>query len=142
MTTKISLRRLLLAAVLSLTAAAAFARSTDLVQPTHTEITTAKPVTTALVRNAILAGSQHHGWKPVADAPGLMTLEAATGAHTVTVDVAYDAHGFQVKFKSSANMNQEGSGDHVTIHPHVNKWLSDLNDDILAAVQALAMQTR
>lgn len=141
MTIKTSLRAIALTTALSLTAAVAFARSADLVQPPRTELGTAKPVTAAQVRNAILAAGPHHGWTLVSETPGVMTLQAATRAHSVTVDVAYDAHGFQVKFKSSENMGQEGSGDKITIHPHVNKWLSDFNEDIAGAVSAVSMQT-
>lgn len=136
MISKTSLRALVLVTALSLTAVAAVARSTELVAPPpHTDLATATPLTPAQVRKAIIAGGTHHGWKPVADAPGVVTMMAASGQHTVTVDVPYDAHGFQVKFKSSTNMNQEQSGDRISVHPHVNRWLSDLDADILGAAQ-------
>ena len=129
-------RAILVTAALALATTFAFARSADLQEPQRTEIVVAdnaKASTPTLVRRAIINGSAHHGWKPVADKPGVVTLTAATGAHEVTVDVLYDANSFQVKFKSSANMNEEKSGDKVTVHPKVNKWLADLHDDIRAA---------
>jgi hypothetical protein len=140
MKSNLSLRTVLAAASLSLVTALAVARSADLQEPQRTEIVAtdgAKASTPTLVRRAIILGGQHHGWKPVADKPGVLTLTASSGAHEVSVDVLYDAHGFQVKFKGSANMNEEKSGERITVHPKVNKWLSDLNDDIRsAAVEA------
>jgi hypothetical protein len=137
-----SMRTVLVAVSLSLVTALAAARSTNLQEPQRTEVVTAdggKASTPTTVRRAIILGGQHHGWKPVADKPGVLTLMASSGAHEVSVDVLYDAHGFQVKYKGSANMNEEKSGDQITVHPKVNKWLSDLNEDIRsAAVDAVS----
>ena len=135
-------RAVLVATSLSLVAAMAVARSADLLEPERAEVVAADAARTStptLVRRAIIIGGQHHHWKPVADRPGVLTLTASSGLHQVTVDVLYDAHSFQVKYKDSANMNEEKSGDKITVHPKVNKWLSDLNDDIrAAAVDAVA----
>lgn len=136
MKSNLCLRSVLAAASLSFVTALAVARSADLQEPQRTEIVAtdgAKASTPTLVRRAIILGGQHHGWKPVADKPGVLTLTASSGSHEVSVDVLYDEHSFQVKFRGSANMNEEKSGDKVTVHPKVNKWLSDLNDDIRSA---------
>jgi len=133
---KTPVRAVLVAASLSVVAALAAARSAPLQEPQRTEIVAAdaaKASTPTLVRRAIIIGGQHHGWKPVADKPGVLTLTAASGQHQVSVDVLYDAHSFQVRYKDSVNMNEEKSDDKVTVHPKVNKWLSDLTDDIRAA---------
>lgn len=134
-----TLRAILATAALSLTAAIAVARSTELKEPPRTEIVLAdstKQSTLATVRRAIIAGGAGHGWKPVADKPGDMTLSVSSNGHKVTVDVLYDAKSFQVKYKGSSDMNEERSGDRITVHPKVNKWLDDLNEDIRAAAVA------
>jgi hypothetical protein len=139
MKTKLTLRAALVTVALSLAAAVAVARSSALREPERTEIVAidnAKASTPKSVRSAIIAGGAHHGWKPVADKPGVLTLTAATGGHEVTVDVHYDATSFQVKYKSSANMNEEKSGDQISVHPKVNKWLADLNEDIRSSAVA------
>lgn len=136
MKSNLSLRTVLVATSLSLVTALAVARSADLQEPQRTEIVAtdgAKASTPTLVRRAIILGGQHHGWKPVADKPGVLTLTASSGSHEVSVDVLYDAHSFQVKYKGSANMNEEKSGEKISVHPKVNKWLSDLNEDIRSA---------
>ncbi len=133
---KQSLRAVLVTTALSLVTAMAVARSAELQEPQRTEVVTTdggKVSTPTSVRRAIIVGGSHHGWKPVADKPGVLTLSVSSGAHEVSVDVLYDAHSFQVKFKGSANMNEEKSGDRVTVHPKVNKWLADLNEDIRSA---------
>ncbi len=137
-------RALVAAAILSLAARLAVARSAELREPRRTEVVAldaTKVSTLTQMRRAIITGGTHHGWKPIADKPGLLTLTAATGAHVVVVDVAYDEHGFQVKFKSSENLDQAQSADNrVTIHPKVNRWLADLNEDIRStAVAALGL---
>lgn len=138
-----SLRTVLLTTALAFATTVAVARSADLQEPQRTEVVTTdggKASTPTTVRRAIIVGGSHHGWKPVADKPGVLTMVATTGAHEVTVDVLYDAHSFQVKFKSSANMNEERNGDKVTVHPKVNKWLADLNEDIRGAAVESAIK--
>jgi hypothetical protein len=132
----LSARAILVMAALAFTTASALARSTELQAPQRTDIVTVdttKTLTPTLVRRAIIVGGSRRGWKPVADQPGVLTMTVFSGAHQVTVDVAYDAKGFQVKLKNSANMNEAKSGETITIHPKVNKWLADLNLDILSA---------
>jgi hypothetical protein len=136
MSFKPTLRILLLTVALSLVAASAIARSAELIEPQRTEIVTldnTKATTPTQVRRAIILGGARHGWKPIADKPGILTLNLSTREHEVTVDVLYDAQGFQVKFRSSANLNEQKSGDRITIHPKVNQWLSALNEDIRSA---------
>ena len=97
-------------------------------------------LTAEAVRKAIMAGGSVHGWKAVGDKPGMLTLEADSGQHQVVVDVAYDAQGYQITYKSSANMNYEHSDNKTSVHPKYNKWVEDLNTEIRRA--ALAAQAQ
>lgn len=138
-----ALRAFLLAASLCAAAGLAVARSTDMVElGRQTVVTTdSTPLSAEAVRKAIIAGGAVHGWKPVGDQPGVLTLEADSGHHQVVVDVAYDAQGWQIAYKSSANMNYEHSDKKTSIHPKYNKWVEDLNSEIRRAagnVQAQA----
>jgi len=134
MKTNSTLRALLLAAALS-AAGAVMARSAEMLELGRQAIVTAdsKPLTVQAVRQAIIAGGAVHTWKPVADQPGVLTLEADSGQHQVVVDVAYDAQGYQITYKSSTNMNYERSDKRSTIHPKYNKWVQDLNSAIRGA---------
>jgi hypothetical protein len=130
-----TLRALLMAAALTTSTGAAMARSTAMIELGRQSIVTAdsKPLTLQAVRKAIIVGGSVHTWRPVADQPGVLTLEADSGQHQVVVDVAYDAQGYQITYKSSANMNYEHSDSKTTIHPKYNKWIQDLNSAIRGA---------
>jgi hypothetical protein len=126
------LRAILLAATLSVATGLAVARSTSMVELGRQSAVTAdaKPMTVETMRKAIIAGGSVHGWKPVGDQPGVLTLEADSGSHQAVVDVAYDAQGWQINYKSSANLNYEHSDKKTSIHPKYNKWVEDLNTEI------------
>ena len=130
-----TLRGLVLAATLAGVAGLAIARASQMVELGRQAIVTSdsKPLSVPAVRQAIIAGGAVHSWKPVGDQPGVLTLEADSGQHQVVVDVAYDAQGYQITYKSSANMNYEHADKKTTIHPKYNKWVEDLNGEIRRA---------
>ena len=139
MMTNSALRAILLAGALATTAGVALARSTTMVElGRQTYLTTdAKPLGLDAMRKAIIAGGSVHSWRPVADAPGLLTLEADSGQHQAVVDVAYDAQGWQINYKSSANLNYEHSDRKTSIHPKYNKWVEELNTEIRRAASSV-----
>lgn len=127
-----TLCRVLLAACLFVASGVAAARSTEMLQLGRQELVTAdaEPMAVAAVRKIIIAGGARHGWRPVHDKPGVLTLEASSGDHRAFVDVAYDARSFQITYKDSAEMGYEKSGDRVLIHPKYNRWIQDLGRSI------------
>ena len=135
-----TLRGLVLAATLAGVAGFAAARASQMIELGRQAVVTSdsKPLNVPAVRKAIIAGGAVHAWKPIGDQPGVLTLEADSGGHQVVVDVAYDAQGWQIAYKSSANMNYEHSDKKTTIHPKYNKWVEDLNSSIRSA--ALTIQ--
>lgn len=131
-----TLRAVMLAASLATVVGLAVARSSSMLELGRQQIvsaTSTAPLTAEAVRRAIIAGGSTHSWKAVGDKPGVVTLEADSGQHQVVVDVAYDAQGYQITYKSSANMNYEQSGTKASIHPKYNKWVQDLNSSIRSA---------
>lgn len=130
-----TLRAVVLAACLSAVGGLAVARSAEMLQLGRQTIVTpdGQPLSVDAVRKAILAGGARHGWKPVGDQPGVLTLEADSGQHQAVVDVAYDAQGYQITYKSSAILNFEQTATRTTIHPKYNKWLADLDSSIRSA---------
>jgi hypothetical protein len=133
------LRAAFMAAALSTAAGLAVARSTSMIElgRMNAVAADAKPMTVDAMRKAIIAGGSVHGWKPVGDQPGVLTLEADSGAHQAVVDVAYDAQGWQINYKSSANLNYDHSDKKTTIHPKYNKWIEELNNEIRRAATNL-----
>ena len=143
MNTKSTVRAILLAAALSGAVGLAVARSSNMVElGRQSAVTTdAKPLSVGAMRKAILAGGAVHSWKPVGDQPGVLTLEADSGQHQAVVDVAYDAQGWQITYKSSANLNYEHSDKKTSIHPKYNKWIEDLNTEIRRAASNAPSQS-
>lgn len=132
------LRAAFLAAALSTAAGVALARSTTMIELGRQSAVTAdgKPMSVDAMRKAIIAGGSVHGWKPVGDQPGVLTLEADSGQHQAVVDVAYDAQGWQINYKSSANLNYEHTDKKTSIHPKYNKWVEDLDTEIRRAAMS------
>ena len=134
-----TLRAFVLAVSLSTLAGVALARSTTMLELGRQNAVTAdaKPLTLDAMRKAIIAGGSVHGWKPVGDQPGVLTLEADSGQHQAVVDVAYDAQGWQINYKSSANLNYEHTDSKTSIHPKYNKWVMELNSEIRRAASSV-----
>jgi hypothetical protein len=125
---------LALAALLAAGAGPSFAaRSAPLVDSGRTQIVRlddTSPVTEADVRRAIILGGQARGWTAIGEGAGLLTLQIDNDRHRLAVDVAYDAGGFEMKYKSSQNMNYKDEDGHPTIHPTALRWMSELNNAI------------
>ena len=143
MKTQPTLRAILLAATLCVAAGLAVARSSGMVElGRQTALTAdARPLSVEAMRKAIIAGGAVHGWKPVGDKPGLLTLEADSGQHQAVVDVAYDAQGWQIAYKSSANLNYEHTDKKTSIHPKYNQWVENLNTEIRRAATSVSPQS-
>ena len=125
-----TLRAIVLAASLCVVAGVALARSAAMVDLGRQAIATPTPLTDKAVHDAIIAGGSVHSWKVVGDKPGLLTLEADSGQHQAVVDVAYDTQGYQITYKSSANLNYAQSDKKTSIHPKYNQWVENLNSEI------------
>ena len=139
-----TLRAILLAASLAAAAGLATARSSNMVELGRQSVVTtdAPAMSVESVRKAVIAGGAVHGWKLVSETPGALTLQADSGQHQVVVDVAYDAQGYQITYKSSANMNYEHTDKKTSIHPKYNKWVEDLNSSIRNAALGAQAQTK
>ncbi len=128
-----TLRAILLAASLCVVTAVASARSAVMVDLGRQSISTPSPLTTKAVHDAIIAGGSRHSWQVVGDKAGVLTLETDSRDHQAVVDVAYDATGYKITYKSSTNLNYEQSEKRTTIHPKYNKWIEELNSSIHSA---------
>ena len=51
--------------------------------------------------------------------------------------MSYDAQGWQIAYKSSANMNYEHTDTKTSIHPKYNKWVEELNAEIRRAAASV-----
>ena len=135
-------RAVLVALSLFVVADLAAARESEMLQMGRQEIVDADAtaLTVTALRAAIIEGGLRRGWRAIGDKPGVLILETHSGEHRVLVDVAYDAKGYQIRYRSSENMNYAQTGTKVTIHPKYNRWIEGLNISIRnAAVDAQAI---
>lgn len=94
------------------------------------------------MHRVILEGAGLHDWRVVGDEPGRVTLRVATGTHSATVAVPYDADGFQIRYVASADMDYALADGHPVIHPRYNKWVTDLGNAIRRAASNAVPQRR
>ena len=70
------------------------------------------------------------GWKVVSAAEGRMELTNAIREHTMSVEVAYDASGYRIRYLRSTNLKYEeqarSGGTLRVIHGNYNGWIKDL----------------
>jgi len=132
-----ALRGALLALSLAAAIGPALARSANMVELGRQEVVTfdGRPLTPDSMRKAILYGGLTRRWTAVGEQPGVLSLQASNGGHQVVVDVAYDAKTYEIRYKSSVDMNYEQVDGKVSIHPKYNQWVKDLSTAIRAAVR-------
>ena len=82
------------------------------------------------MRRAILDAAAVRNWKVLASESGKVTLHAVTSTHAATVDVVYDADGFEIRYRDSVDMDYEVDGGHPMIHPRYNRWITTLGNEI------------
>ena len=71
----------------------------------------------------IRAGAANRGWIVEAEAPGVLVAKIQVRVHTAVVAIKHDATHFDVEYRTSENLNDNGDG---TIHNNYNKWVNHL----------------
>jgi hypothetical protein len=87
----------------------------------------------ATVENRIKSALAGRGWEIVAEQPNLIRAQYAkanseVGAHSVTIDIPYDADSYSILYVDSQNMMYDP--DAGTIHRNYNRWVANLQMDI------------
>lgn len=85
-------------------------------------------VTKAIVR----AGAQL-GWQMTPEKRGHVVGRIALRAHTAVVDVTHDTRIFNIKYRTSANLDESGG----QIHKNYNGWIQNLEKGIRAQLANL-----
>lgn len=108
---------------------AASARTIPLVEPERVTLasTSGVALTPELVKQAILRGGARYEWTVVSEQPGKIQLKHnKQNKHEVTVEVSYDASGFQIRYVSSINLNYSEKNGAPVIHSIYTTWLTNL----------------
>lgn len=103
------------------------------------------------MHNAIIRAAQLRKWRIVSDRPGVVTLAYPGSAKAIhfeaIVKVTYNAQRYKVSYVSSRGLderkgcvNSELKGNNkydenaLCVHRNVNRWMNNLNADILDAL--------
>ena len=137
--------RLLAAGVLAGASLSVHASAQTMIEPERISVAVRGAGTAdddAAMRRVIVDAAARHGWVVSGDRPGCMTLSVSTREHAATVDVLYDGGSFQVKYRTSVEMDYEVDGGRVLIHPGYNKWVTDLGNEIRRGARNAVPQRR
>lgn len=103
------------------------------------------------MHNAIIRAAQLRKWRIVSDQPGVVTLAYPGSAKAIhfeaIVKVTYDARRYKVSYVSSRGLDEKKGcvnpelksknkydENAICIHRNVNRWMNNLNADILDAL--------
>lgn len=101
-----------------------------LIEPARVELS-ASNTDAELVKAAIIKAANARTWKVVDEKPGQLTLQLVVrNKHTVVINAAYDARGYQFSYVSSINMDYSPKRKKPYIHSSYNRWLSLLTQSI------------
>ena len=124
-----------LAAIAITMALGGCARTAPIVQLDNVPVTpsTAKSLTAAQVRAAILAAGTSLGWRLTDTGPGRLEGTLQLRGHTAVVDIPYTPSNYGIKFKRGENLSI-GEG---TIHSNYNGWVQNLDRAIRTEIARL-----
>lgn len=78
------------------------------------------------VRKAIVRAGGGLGWQFQDNGPDAMIGTLTLRAHSAVVDIPYSAKAYSITYKSSSNLNYDGT----TIHSNYNGWIQNLHKAI------------
>jgi ABC-type thiamine transport system substrate-binding protein len=90
------------------------------------------------VKQAFIVGGAVKGWTfTVAGDGKLVANLVVRNKHTITADIAYSAGMYSVTYQGSTNMNYELKDGLPIIHPHYNKWVTNMLNEVRAQLAQL-----
>jgi hypothetical protein len=95
--------------------------------------TTAKSLSTAQVRTAIIAAGTSMGWRIVDAGPGKLEGTLVLREHTAVATIPYSGKAYSIVYKSSVNLQESGG----TIHSNYNGWVQNLDRAIRTEIARL-----
>ena len=93
-----------------------------------------KSLSSSQVKQAIHKAAESKKWTLVDQADGRMlgSLSWRNGYHSISVEIVYSGKNFSILYKDSQNMKYEVLDGVAMIHPYYNKYVTALNDAIMA----------
>jgi hypothetical protein len=75
------------------------------------------------VEQVIVDAGRNLGWQMTPQGPGRIQGNLRLRDHRATVDIAYSARSYSIRYKDSDNLHYDGS----TIHKNYNGWIENLD---------------
>lgn len=112
--------------ILSMVLAVGCMRQAKLESPSGLQVkgATGQALSSAQVKQAILAAAKEKGWVARELSPGMITASLAVRNHLAEIDIPYSGSTYSLLYKSSANLDYK-PGDQ-TIHNQYNNWVNYL----------------
>ena len=93
----------------------------------------AKPLTAAQVRTAIVTGGTGLGWRIGDAGPGMLEGTLTLREHIAVVEIPYSGSSYAIRYKRSTNLNERDG----TIHSNYNGWVQNLDRAIRTEIARL-----
>lgn len=94
---------------------------------------TAKSVSAAQVRAAIITAGTSLGWKVTDAGPGKLEGTLNLRSHTAVVDIPYNSSTYSIKHKRTEGLNESGG----MIHRNYNSWIANFDRAIRTEISRL-----
>ena len=91
-----------------------------------------KALTADQVCQTVRAAAEEKKWQVAVRPDGrlMASLSWNSNKHTIVVEVACTDTSYSVMYLNSVNMKFSSDGSQMTIHPHYNRFVKELNDSI------------
>ena len=89
-------------------------------------IVSAKPLSLAQVKLAIMSAGVTLGWNMAEESPGMIKATLNLRTHTAVVKIPYDANKYSIIYMSSVNLDEKDG----KIHKNYNSWVQNLSKKI------------
>lgn len=100
----------------------------------NANLSTYGKLTANQVHDAIVRGGSNAGWVMKDEKPGLVVASLAQREHAVTVEIPYTAKEYTIHYRSSTNMDDDGTGQ---IHRNYPNWINRLSRAINAELSQI-----
>lgn len=130
----LTLKNLTLAALLGAALTLAGCRTAPVYNVDNADVmVTGKGYTLADVSKAIRLAGASLGWNMHESSPGHIVGTLHLRSHTAVVDIPYSKKHYSIKYKSSENLNYDGT----KIHSNYNGWVQRLDNAIRVQLSGL-----
>jgi hypothetical protein len=106
----------------------------------NVSITTNKALKVEQVKRAIQQAAGEKGWTVSEQVDGKLAAtysKGKNGRHSISVEIAYSADKYSIRYKNSSNMNYVVCDGQGVIHPYYNNWVMELKTSIQNTLQSL-----